>query len=87
MRDPLQSLDMPVTIVHGLRDTLVPPENVTYLLGLLPRRAQVRVFLVEDGDHFLPWSHPDLLSTALECLLSDLSPAASDPGPEAAEPR
>lgn len=62
----LEGLQIPITIVQGTSDTLVPPENADYLRGLLPSIAST--VLIEEGDHFLPWSHPDLLMTALDCL-------------------
>lgn len=72
MKDGLARLDGPVSIVHGLRDTLVPPENVVYLQRHLSAAAPMRIFLVEDGDHFLLWSHKDILDQALICLLEDI---------------
>lgn len=65
----LAGLQMPVTIVQGTADTLVPAENVDYLRGLLPSPATV---MVEGADHFLPWSHPELLTAALDCLIAQI---------------
>lgn len=78
----------PVTLVQGLADALVPPENVPFLQAHLPSRPGPRVMLVEDADHFLPWTHPDLLRAALDCVLGDGAapdqPAGSSSSPPAA---
>ncbi len=68
----LHKLDIPVTIVHGLRDNLVPSANVFYLSRQLPATCTVRIMLVEEGDHFLPWTHPDKLNEALGELLGQV---------------
>jgi pimeloyl-ACP methyl ester carboxylesterase len=65
----LSRIEAPVTIVQGLRDTLVPPENVAYLTARLVPTA--RVVLVEEGDHFLPWTHGQLIEQAIECAIGD----------------
>ncbi|ESR25353.1 alpha/beta fold hydrolase [Lutibaculum baratangense] len=86
----LGAIEVPVTIVQGLQDTLVPPENAVYLQRQL-RATSVRVVLVEDGDHFLPWTHADLLRSALDCVVSDSRaegpPASPPPGRPAGAPR
>lgn len=74
MAGALKQLAVPVTILHGLSDTLVPPENVLFLHINLPRQIPVRTMLVEGGDHFLPWSQPDRIDHAIRCLLSGLEP-------------
>ena len=77
----------PVTIVQGLADTLVPPENVPFLQAHLPATPGPRVILIEDADHFLPWTHPDLLRAALACVTGDGSPqvSGSPPSPSSEE--
>jgi pimeloyl-ACP methyl ester carboxylesterase len=69
MKRDLGRLHVPVTIIHGLDDTLVPPENVLYLHINLPRHIPIRTMLVEGGDHFLPWTHPDRIDHAIRCIL------------------
>lgn len=67
----LVNVTAPVTIVQGLADSLVPPENVPFLRAYLPARPGPRVILVEGADHFLPWTHADLLRAALDCVAAD----------------
>lgn len=75
----LARIAAPVTIVQGLADTLVPPENVPFLQAGLPRDPGPRVILIEDADHFLPWTHPGLLRRALDCVTGDGRPQSSVP--------
>jgi pimeloyl-ACP methyl ester carboxylesterase len=63
----LSGLHMPVTIVQGTVDTLVPPSNADYIRSLLPDAAAT--VMVEGADHFLPWTHTAILTQALDCLL------------------
>lgn len=69
LADDLDRLQLPVTMVQGTDDTLVPASNVEYLLAQLPGRPAA--VMIEGADHFLPWSHPDLLTQALECLVQE----------------
>jgi pimeloyl-ACP methyl ester carboxylesterase len=75
LADDLKGLQLPVIIVQGTSDTLVPASNVDYLLTHLP--AGPASVIIEGADHFLPWSHPDLLTHALNCLLQDARDYAS----------
>lgn len=75
MAGELHRLRIPVTVIHGLQDTLVPPQNVTYLDRQLTAASPMRVVLIEEGDHFLPWSHVDAINAALGCLVRDVERA------------
>ncbi|MFN3524882.1 MAG: alpha/beta fold hydrolase [Paracoccus sp. (in: a-proteobacteria)] len=63
----LPGLHMPVTIVQGTDDTLVPASNADYIRSHLPDAAAV--VMIEGADHFLPWTHSGLLTQALDCLV------------------
>jgi pimeloyl-ACP methyl ester carboxylesterase len=67
----LAQIEVPVTVVQGLSDTLVPPENAAYIREMLSSVGTMRVIFVEEADHFLPWTHEDLLKTALDCVIED----------------
>jgi pimeloyl-ACP methyl ester carboxylesterase len=77
----------PVTLVQGMADTLVPPENVPYLLEKLDDSVRRTVILIENGDHFLPWTHAPLISEALDCIVRDAGAQVSElPDPPPAPP-
>ena len=46
----------PVYFIHGARDTWVPPGNVDYGKKLLINAPVVKVTLIPDANHFIPWS-------------------------------
>lgn len=75
----LPRIAVPVSVVHGLADTLAPPEHVAFLQHHLPAEVDFRVVIIEDADHFLPWSYPAAVTQALTCLLSVTAKGA--PGP------
>lgn len=68
----------PVTMVQGLRDTLVPPENVAYLLNRLVGTVRKRVILVEKAGHFLPFTHAPLIEQALGRVVADAARMPQD---------
>ncbi|WP_395612566.1 alpha/beta hydrolase [Allosphingosinicella sp.] len=51
-------IDCPVRLVHGMRDTDVPPQYAAELMGKL-RSADVQTILVKSGDHRLS-RHQDI---------------------------
>lgn len=74
----LSRLTMPVTVVQGLADSLVPPGNTDYLRSRLSGHARLRSVMIEGADHFLPWTHHDLLAEALDCLAEGTGPQSAD---------
>lgn len=71
----LTDLHLPVIMVQGTADNLVPASNVDYLRAQMA--AAPAAIMIEGADHFLSWSHPDLLAQALDCLLHDARDYAS----------
>ncbi|WP_162409685.1 alpha/beta fold hydrolase [Acuticoccus sediminis] len=78
LRDELKALEQrlariraPVTILQGMRDTLVPPENAAYLVERLTGSIARRAMLVENAGHFLHILRPEIVETALERLLAE----------------
>lgn len=60
-----------VTAMQGMRDTIVPATNATLLASYLTGRAALRSILIPDGDHYLPWTHPQTIEEALDYVLRD----------------
>jgi pimeloyl-ACP methyl ester carboxylesterase len=52
----LSQIRVPVWILHGTRDRLVPLANVAYLRENLTGSKRVTVELLEGVSHFLPWN-------------------------------
>ena len=72
----------PVTILQGLADTLVPPENAGYLASRIGVAARRRVVLVERAGHFLHILRGALVDAALHQLVQDTAPGADPAGGE-----
>jgi len=61
----LRRIDVPVTLLHGTADSLVPVDNVAFMAAHLGGAEPLRIVLVEEADHFLPWDHYELLKRQL----------------------
>ncbi len=57
-------------IIQGGKDSLVPKENADFARRMITH-APVQVIMVDDMDHFVPWSHPYLISKAVLGLVKE----------------
>jgi pimeloyl-[acyl-carrier protein] methyl ester esterase len=62
LRERLATLALPVTVVHGVRDALVPAEAARIMCGLLQRATWVPV---SDDGHALPFTRAPLLAATI----------------------
>jgi pimeloyl-ACP methyl ester carboxylesterase len=60
-----------VSIVHGMKDPLVPVANVAYMQAALRGARRQRTRLIEGGDHFLPWNAAATVREAIHLALRD----------------
>ena len=63
-------IEAPVFILQGLHDTLVPPENATYLARKLTGTKKRRVIMVENAGHFLHILNPQVVENTLDDILN-----------------
>lgn len=69
---PLWSrVQMPVTVIQGGKDRLVPPGNADFADRVLPHNPPQQVRVAE-MNHFVPWTHPELIE---EAVLAQLKPS------------
>lgn len=68
----LNRITVPVFIVHGTKDDLVPYANVNYMLEHLTQ-AHVQVITLEGVNHFLPWNSKVALDQAIDAALDRLN--------------
>ena len=61
----LKEISVPVIIVHGLEDDLVPYENVFFMQSNLTGANMVIEKRLEGANHFLPWNAKDQVTTAI----------------------
>ena len=64
--DPLwEKVTVPVTVIQGERDKLVPAGNADYAAKMLVN-APVEMVREPEMNHFVPWTRPDLIETAIQ---------------------
>jgi pimeloyl-ACP methyl ester carboxylesterase len=63
------SIRVPVTIIQGDVDDLVPPGNAQFAKKMLVN-APVEMQMIPKMNHFIPWSRPDLIHDAIRNQLS-----------------
>lgn len=66
----LGEIAVPVTILHGTADTLVPVANVPFMQAHFVHAAPLRTKLLPGQNHFLPWEHRPAVEGALAALLA-----------------
>ena len=64
----------PVIVIQGKKDSLVSPENADFARKMLVN-AHVEIVLVDDMDHFVPWSNPELIHDAILKLMNQATQA------------
>ena len=66
--DRLHRISMPVEVVHGDRDSLVPVANVSYLQRTMTN-ASLQTIVLKNVDHFLPWHSKPHVDASLQRLI------------------
>ena len=61
----LAHVNVPIIIVHGTEDDLVPYQNVDYMQDYLTESSNMEVMRLEGYNHFLPWKAKDHLEVAI----------------------
>jgi len=56
-----KGINIPVTIVQGEDDFLVPKENAYFAKSMMPTNLKVATAMVKGGDHFILWSEVALI--------------------------
>jgi pimeloyl-ACP methyl ester carboxylesterase len=56
-------------VIQGQKDDLVPPGNADFARKMITN-APLKFVLRDDMNHFVPWSHPELIRNAVLELLS-----------------
>jgi non-heme chloroperoxidase len=74
-RDDLAKIDIPVLVVHGTEDRILPFEaTAARLPGLID---DVKLVAVEGGPHNIAWTHPDEVNEALLDFIGAPTPVAA----------
>lgn len=59
----------PVTIIQGNKDVLVSPKNAAFAKEMLVNSRKLEFVIVDNMNHFVPWSHPYLINNAIDSAL------------------
>ena len=65
-----KNITTPTIVIQGSKDSLVPSGNVDFAKKMMVN-APLKIALVEGMDHFVPWSHPELIRNAILELLPE----------------
>ena len=69
MKPGWATIRVPVTVIQGETDDLVPPGNARFAKKMLTN-APVAMQMIPGMNHFIPWSRPDLIHDAILNQLS-----------------
>ena len=69
--DRLHQIRIPVGIVHGQMDPLVPIANLGYLQRKL-KNARIHKMVLKYADHFIPWHSKPAIDAELERLITQV---------------
>ncbi|MFM9864806.1 MAG: alpha/beta fold hydrolase [Micropepsaceae bacterium] len=61
----LATIKVPITIVHGTKDDLVPYANVAFMKKHLTGTKAMEVTVLDGQNHFLPWNSKDKVEAAI----------------------
>ena len=59
----------PVFLVHGRKDRWVPPGTVAYGIRKLTGAACIESLMIDEGNHFIPWTHRPAVTKALTDMI------------------
>src|SRR6185295_12076312 len=57
-------------IIQGKKDSLVPKENADFAARMITQ-APVKITMVDDMGHFVPWTNPELIRNAVLELIEE----------------
>ena len=61
----LKKITCDITIIHGTKDALVPYSNVAFMKKMLVNAKSIDTITIEKANHFIPWSHYEIVRNAL----------------------
>lgn len=59
----ISAIDVPTTYIQGKKDVLVPFKTLDYYQNY---QSNINSILLDDLDHFIPWSRPDLIIESIK---------------------
>ncbi|MFK8006346.1 MAG: alpha/beta fold hydrolase [Saprospiraceae bacterium] len=69
MMDGWKNIMIPLTVVQGEKDDLVPMGNAFFAKDMMTRNLQVKTNIIKGGDHFILWSEIPLIKKEILNLI------------------
>lgn len=63
-----EKLKAPILMIHGTKDMLVPYKNTVYAQAKKPNSTDLKILSLPKVNHFIPWTHFDLVKEQLKQL-------------------
>lgn len=60
-----KNIRQPVIVIQGGKDILVSPKNADFAEKMLVNAKSLKIVRVDTMNHFVPWSHPQLIKKAI----------------------
>ena len=60
-----KNIRQPVIVIQGGKDMLVNPKNADFAEKMLVNAKSLKVIRIDTMNHFVPWSHPQLIKKAI----------------------
>ncbi len=60
-----QKIYQPSIVIQGTKDVLVHPKNADFAEKMLKNVEKLEVWKIDGMNHFVPWSHPQLIRKAI----------------------
>jgi pimeloyl-ACP methyl ester carboxylesterase len=60
-----KNIRQPVIVIQGGKDMLVNPKNADFAEKMLVNAKSLKVVRIDTMNHFVPWSHPQLIKKAI----------------------
>jgi pimeloyl-ACP methyl ester carboxylesterase len=61
-----KNIRQPVIVIQGGKDFLVNPKNADFAEKMLINAKSLKIVRIDTMNHFVPWSHPQLIKKAIE---------------------
>ena len=65
MKPTLNKISTNVVLIHGTKDRLVPYANVSFMKSQFTQAKTISVVSIQNADHFIPWTHFDIIRNKL----------------------
>ena len=65
MKKDLGKITSKITVIHGTKDQLVPYSNMAFIQKEFVNASSIDTISIKNADHFIPWSHYEIIRNAL----------------------